>query len=274
MKLPAALQRRQQTTADGLAFVGAPQDGAAPIARFATDPALEELLQALARGFGRRHWWPAATPFEVLVGAILTQNTAWTNVEHALANVRAFEAARGGAALTAEDLLALAREPDPLAKPRSFDAAAPATHTLEALIRPSGAFRQKARKLVAASEWLLAVGGWPALAKAPLADLRTDLLGVFGIGPETADSILCYAAGRPTVVIDAYARRVLGRHGLKPDAATCSYADLHAWLTARLVPYQLVLEETHALFVAAGYNNCKPTAQCDSCPAPLPDTLL
>lgn len=267
------LAARCQTAPDGRPFIGAPQTPGVPIARFATDPALEALLQALARGFGRRYWWPARTPFEVLVGAILTQNTAWTNVERALANLHA----RGP--LTAPALLALERQADPASEPPAFDPADPTTHTLEALIRPSGAFRQKARKLVAASEWLLAVGGWPTLARAPLAELRAELLGVFGIGPETADSILCYAAGRPTVVVDAYARRVLDRHGLLPGAlatagqAARPYAAVHAWLTARLVPDQLAIEEAHALFVAAGYDNCKPTARCATCPAPTPDTL-
>lgn len=267
MRLPPELAARAQIAPDGTPFFGAPQAGDAPIARFATDPALEDLLQALAAGFGRRRWWPARSPFEVLVGAILVQNTAWANVERALANLRALDEVQPDDPLTPAGLLALAREPEPAA----FAPHDPTTHTLEALVRPSGAFRQKAKKLACASEWLLSVGGWEVVASAPLEELRPDLLGVFGIGPETADSILAYAAGRPLMVVDAYARRVLTRHGLVPEGLT--YDALQAWLHARLLPDPLVLEEAHALFVAAGAAHCKPKARCLACPAPTPDTL-
>ena len=280
--LPARLIARCQIVpegraASGTAFVGAPDpvQGAAPLPRFATDPNLEALMQALALGFGRRHWWPATHPFEVLVGAILTQNTAWANVERALENLRALDAVRPGT-FTPRGLLALPRaitgEPD------RFDPQAPEAHaapTLEALIRPSGAFRQKAKKLVAAATWLLDIGGWPVLAEAPLDELRASLLEVHGIGPETADSILCYAAGRPAVIVDAYARRILARHGLMPTALDprTPYDAVRTWLTERLIPDQLALEETHALFVAAGAAHCKPTPRCLDCPVPTPDTL-
>ena len=141
------------------------------IRRFARDPRLDRLLLELYRGFGPQEWWPAATPFEVIVGAILTQNTAWTNVEKAIAGL-------APDALTPARIVAL--RPDDLAR----------------RIRPAGYFRAKAKKLREISQWYLDAGGLRALRERPLAPLRAELLTVWGVGPETADSILCYAAGR------------------------------------------------------------------------------
>ena len=217
-----------------------------PLRRFSREPRLERLLQSLHRGFGPQEWWPAETAFEVVAGAVLTQNTAWRNVERALAGLRS------GGSLAPERILALA------------------PGELERRVRPSGTFRGKARKLRAVSAWYLEAGGLAALRSRPLPSLRAELLLVHGVGPETADAILCYAAGRLTPVVDAYARRVLGRHGLvAPDAP---YEELRAWLLAHLVPDQAVFEEFHALCVRAGYNHCKPTARCATCPAPSPLT--
>jgi endonuclease-3 related protein len=266
-------ERRHQAP-DGTPFVGA-DGGDAPFASlrssFVADEArelpgaaeLDALLLELSAGFGRRHWWPAATPFEVAVGAVLTQNTAWRNVELALANLRA------AGALEPVALLAL-----PPSEGQA-DGATGAPASLEGLIRPSGFFRTKAAKLRALTSWWLAQpgGGEAALAERPLERLRPELLAVHGVGPETADSILCYAGGRPVAVVDAYARRVLGRHGLVPGAAAAPYEALRAWLEARLAPDQLVREEFHALVVAAGYDNCKPTPNCGSCPASTPAML-
>ncbi len=255
---------RLHVTRAGEPFVGA--DGAdEPIERFAAGDLpgaaeLDALIRELAAGFGRCHWWPAASPFEVAVGAVLTQNTAWRNVELALANLRAAEA---GDALEPTALAALARTPAP-----ATDELTP----LERAIRPSGFFRAKALKLAALTTWWQALGSTPeaALAERPLAPLRTELLAVHGVGPETADSILCYAGGRPVAVVDAYTRRILARHGLVPGAAKTHYEDLRAWLEARLLPDQLVREEFHALCVFAGYDNCKPTPRCGTCPATEP----
>jgi endonuclease-3 related protein len=206
-----------------------------------------------------------------MIGAVLTQNTAWGNVELALVGLR------GANALTPGALLAL---------PHSE------VDGLEALIRPSGSFRGKAKKLRALCTWYLAQGDTPdarlaTLQAAPLEPLRTDLLAVFGVGPETADSVLCYGAGRLTPIVDAYARRILSRHGLGPGAATqgratfpggdamdAPYGELRAWLAEVLVPEQAIYEEFHALFVAAGKENCKPKSACDTCPASTPDKLL
>jgi endonuclease-3 related protein len=215
-----------------------------PLRRFSREPELERVLQALHRGFGPQEWWPARTPFEVVLGAVLTQNTRWRNVELALARLR-------GAGRTTPARI-LACEPAELAE----------------LVRPAGTFRVKAQRLRAVSRWYLDAGGLRALAAEPLDEVRAALLGVSGVGPETADSILCYAAGRASPVVDAYARRVLGRHGLvDPDLP---YEELRAWLSARLVRAQAVIEEFHALCVRAGADHCKPAARCETCPAPTP----
>ncbi|MCC7012546.1 MAG: endonuclease [Planctomycetes bacterium] len=221
-------------------FVGTPHPARAP-RRWARDPALERLLRELHRGFGWQCWWPAATPFEVIVGAILTQNTAWTNVEKALANLRALHALSPARLLELEDAALLTA------------------------LRPSGYFNAKARKLREISSWYLEVGGLRALRERQLNPLREELLGVWGVGPETADSILCYAAGRRTAVVDAYTRRVLSRHELAD--ANAPYEELRSWLGERLCDSQFVFEEFHALFVRAGYDNCKPSASCATCPA-------
>jgi len=215
--------------------------------RFARDAALERLLRELAGAFGPQRWWPAETPFEVMVGAILTQNTTWTNVERALARLK--ERAR----LTPASLLCL-------------DEA-----ELAELVRPSGYYRMKARKLRALSEWYLAAGGLAALVTRPLAPLRAELLAVWGVGPETADSILCYAAGRRVAVVDVYTRRLLGRHGLADGDAP--YEELRTWLEERLVDSQAVYEEFHALAVRAGNAFCKPTPRCAECAATTPPGL-
>lgn len=215
--------------------------------RFARDAALERLLGELADGFGPRRWWPAETPFEVLVGAILTQNTAWANVERALASLKA------RTRLTPARLLALGEE------------------ELAERVRSSGYFRVKARKLRALCAWYLEVGGLRALAEAPLAKIRAELLDVWGVGPETADSILCYGAGRRVAVVDAYTRRVLSRHGFLD--AELPYEEIRAWLEERLIDSQAVYEEFHALTVRVGYDHCKPTPRCASCVATTPPGL-
>jgi endonuclease-3 related protein len=213
--------------------------------RFARDPRLEQVLRELARGFGVQRWWPAETPFEVMVGAILTQNTAWTNVELALRSLKA------RTALTPASLLALEEQ------------------ELAACIRSSGYFRLKARKLRALSTWYLEVGGLATLMRAPLNTIRTELLEVWGVGPETADSILCYGAGRAVAVVDVYTRRILARHGFL--AADRPYEEVRTWLEERLVDSQPVFEEFHALCVRAGYGHCKPTPRCTGCPVTTPE---
>ncbi len=215
--------------------------------RFSSDRALDRLLLELERGYGPQRWWPAETPFEVLVGAVLTQNTAWSNVEQALAGLKA------RTRLTPASLLALPRA------------------ELERATRPSGYFRLKAEKLGALSRWYLEAGGLRALRERELGAVRSELLGVWGVGPETADSILCYGAGRRTAVVDAYTRRVLSRHGFLDPGLP--YEDVRAWLHEKLAPSQPVFEEFHALFVRAGYEHCKPTPRCPGCAATAPRRL-
>ena len=225
-------------------YVGTPSK---PIARFARRAALDELFGELHAGFGPLAWWPAETPFEVIVGAVLTQNTAWANVERALERLR--EAER----MTPGRLRELGEE------------------ELAELVRPSGTYRMKARKLHRVSEWYLGAGGLAALRERPLEPLRTELLGVWGIGPETADDILCYAAGRRTPVVDASTRRILDRHGLLP--ADTPYEGVRSWLRAELVDSQLVYEEFHALCVRTGAAFCKVNPRCEACAATPPHAL-
>jgi len=217
------------------------------LARMAESRRLDRLLMELHRDFGWMHWWPAETPFEVIVGAILTQNTAWTNVEKALA------ALKSAGPLTPARLLRTKRE------------------HLALTIKSSGYFNAKARKLAAVSHWYLEVGGLSALRERPLGPLRESLLEVWGVGPETADSILCYAAGRRTAVVDAYTRRILSRHGFLDH--DLPYEDVRLWLEERLVDSQFVFEEFHALFARTGYTGCKPTPRCAECPATTPVAL-
>ena len=175
------------------------------------EPPLDEYYNSLFTAFGPQHWWPGNSPFEVIVGAILTQNTSWTNVERAIANLRR------------EGLLSPAAiEKVPLRR-------------LQSLIRPSGYFRQKARTLKAFCEFLRADfgGSLKKMFDTPTMILREKMLGVFGIGPETADSILLYAGEHPVFVVDAYAKRMLLRHGWTHEKA--KYDDVR-WMFERAVP--------------------------------------
>ncbi|MBI5595340.1 MAG: endonuclease III domain-containing protein [Elusimicrobia bacterium] len=216
-------------------------------------------LRRLEARFGRQGWWPVtdagglrpryrpgryaapapAQALEVCVGAILTQNTAWSNVEKALAAVHG-----------ARSLRRLARIP---------------RARLERLIRPSGYFRQKAERLRLFARW---AGDAPSLAlrlrKSPLPALRTELLSLKGVGPETADSMLLYAGGRPAFVVDAYTRRIGSRIGWFAPAA--GYAEVQAFLTARLPRSVPVYNELHALFVRLAKEHCRTKPQCAGCP--------
>jgi endonuclease-3 related protein len=205
--------------------------------------ALREAHRRLLGRYGPLRWWPARTPLEVCVGAVLTQNTAWSNVERALANLRAL-----GVLGDARAMLALPEE------------------RLAEALRPSGYFRLKARRLRALLAWLLERGGGDprrALRGDPGA-LRRDLLEVHGVGPETADSILLYAGGHAVFVVDAYTRRVLGRHGwFDPEA---DYDDLRAHFEERLPADPALYNQFHAEIVMAGKEHCGTTARCDGCP--------
>jgi endonuclease-3 related protein len=195
------------------------------------DPVKARLLRLyrdLLRRFGAQQWWPGRSAFEIAVGAILTQHTAWTS------------AARAVAALRARGLLTPARL-----------AALPEAE-LATVIRAAGTYRIKARRLHAFTAWLLTRcdGRFEALRRRPLGPLRRELLGVSGLGPETVDAILLYAADRPTFVADAYARRMLARHGLLP--AEAGYEEARAFVEAHLPSDPALFNEFHALLVAAG----------------------
>jgi endonuclease III related protein len=188
-------------------------------------------------------WWPAKTPFEVIVGAILTQNTAWTNVERAIENLRR------------EQLLT----------PSAIERISCAR--LARLIRPSGYFRQKAKNLKAFVQFLRERhgGSLARMFRTPTAALREQLLRVHGIGPETADSILLYAGGHPVFVVDAYTHRILGRHDVtngKPD-----YAAVRSLFETSLPKDAALYNEFHALMVHVGKNWCrKNRPRCGDCP--------
>ncbi len=189
------------------------------------------------------HWWPAKTQFEVIVGAILTQNTAWTNVESALKNLRR----------------------ERLLSPRAMERVSQAR--LARLIRSSGYFRQKAKKLKAFLRFLRAKydGRLERMFRTPAASLRSELLGVHGIGRETADSILLYAGNRPVFVVDAYTRRILSRHQLVPEHA--DYESLRSLFEISLGPDAALYNEFHALLVHAGKTWChKRRPRCRQCP--------
>jgi len=232
---------------------GAALSGAAQRLALTLQPALVEYYNVLHRALGPQNWWPARTPFEVMVGAILTQNTAWTNVEKAIDNLRR----------------------ERLLTPQALERVAHAK--LARLIRSSGYFRQKAKKLKAIVCFLrIEYGGSLArMFRTPTAELREKLLGVHGIGPETADSILLYAGGHAVFVVDAYTKRMLVRHGLIGELA--SYEQIRTHFEENLPRQAQLYNEFHALLVTVGKNWCRTRkALCDECPLKpfLPDGKL
>ncbi|MFQ5776634.1 MAG: endonuclease III domain-containing protein [Terriglobia bacterium] len=208
-----------------------------------TGRVLRRYYHRLHHHFGPQHWWPARTRFEVVLGALLTQNTNWRNVEKALANLR-----RAGV-LTPVKLTDLS------------------VSRLARLLRPSGYFRQKTRTV---RRFLAHLhrhyrGSLARLLRRPTSELRLELLALPGIGNETADSILLYAAGRPVFVIDAYTRRILSRHWLAPEKA--SYAELQDLFHRHLRHDRTFFNQYHALLVAAGKKYChREQPHCSACP--------
>lgn len=235
--------------------------------------------RALHRAWGPQHWWPADTPFEVITGAYLTQNTSWTNVEKALANLRA------GDLLSIDGIRSA---PLPL---------------LESLIRSAGYFRQKAHRLITFVAFLdkRYGGSLEQMFRQPTLTLRAELLALHGVGPETADSILLYAGHHPIFVIDAYTRRILHRHEIVPEKT--AYDEIRTLVeqalaplvkkkparptasgiqrqgpagaahppspmsTAKRSPLAQVYNEMHGLLVGVGKNFClKSQPNCDDCP--------
>ncbi len=194
--------------------------------------ALRRYYRRLWAHFGPQHWWPGDTRFEVILGALLTQNTSWRNVEKALGNLRRRR----------------------LLSPRKLGCL-PAVR-LSQLLRPSGFYRQKTRTLRSFLRYLEkhCAGSLNSLFRQPTPSLRAELLSLPGVGPETADSILLYAGQRPVFVIDGYTRRVLDRHGLAPAAA--GYAELQHLFQHSLPRDPALYNEYHALLVAVGKTYC------------------
>jgi endonuclease-3 related protein len=212
-----------------------------PPARALTGERLRLVYERLLAAYGPQGWWPGETAFEVVVGAILTQSASWTNVERAIAALKA------AGALAPE---AVFRMPE---------------HELAALIRPSGYFNAKARKLKAFVGMLYDRfgGDLEALLSLPAHKLRALLLSTHGIGPETADSILLYAAGRPVFVIDAYTRRMFSRLGLRPDGE--GYCGWQGMFEESLPRDAGMFNEYHALIVAHGKAVCRSRPLCGEC---------
>ncbi len=199
-----------------------------------------ELYRLLLQCHGPQHWWPASGRFEVMVGAILTQAAAWSNVEKAIAALRR-AGALSPAALRRLSLPEIAR-----------------------LVYPSGYYNAKARKLKALATYL---GGYDddldRLFALPVERLRPELLGVYGIGEETADSILLYAGGKPVFVVDAYTRRILGRSRLGPPAG--SYRQYQQLFMDNLPADAGLFNEYHALLVRHGKDICRVRPRCQEC---------
>ena len=202
---------------------------------------LLSIYRRLLAHFGPQHWWPARESFEVIVGAILTQSAAWGNVEKAIANLRAAEA------LSPRAIRRL-----PISK-------------LATLVHPCGYYNAKALKLKSFACWL---GNYydddlDRLFANNTDDLRQQLLSIHGIGQETADSIILYAANKPIFVIDAYTRRIINRIGLAPDRN--SYAAYQTLFMEHLPPDVELFNEYHALLVCLGKNVCRSRPLCQQC---------
>ena len=204
---------------------------------------LLDIYQQLYSCYGPQHWWPAEGPFEVIVGAVLTQSAAWTNVEKGIINLKK----------------AQALSPSAL---RSLPQA-----ELAGLIHSCGYYNAKAVKLKAFASWFGEVYGdsLDKMFATDTAALREELLGVYGIGEETADSILLYAGNKPVFVIDAYTRRILDRCGLQPEGR--KYVDYQKLFLDNLPHNAGMFNEYHALLVALGKNACRKNAPlCRTCP--------
>lgn len=202
-------------------------------------PTFAEVYRRLYDCNGKQHWWPAESPFEVMVGAVLTQNAAWANVERAIDNLKE------SGTLTA--------------------AAIVQTHPrrLASRLRPSGYFNIKAKRLRALCRWLLDAGDVEAVAEWSTESLRKALLGINGVGPETADDILLYAFHRPVFVIDAYTRRIFHRLGLITGME--DYETLRCIFETSLQSEVGLFNEYHALIVLHGKDVCRKRPLCNLC---------
>ena len=202
---------------------------------------LMKIYRTLYKAYGPRHWWPGETPFEVMVGAILTQNTSWGNVEKAIQKLK------GKRILDPEGIYYLKKS------------------QLASLIKSSGYYRIKANRLKSFVDFLFDKygGDIQKMGREELGELRDKLLGVKGIGPETADSILLYGLGKSIFVVDAYTKRILSRHRLISEKG--SYEEVQNLFMDHLPHDEKLFNEYHALFVHLGKTVCKKMPKCDIC---------
>jgi endonuclease-3 related protein len=200
------------------------------------------IYHALNDYFGDLHWWPGESQIEIIIGAILTQNTAWRNVEVAIDRLRSHGLLDQYKLLHAED------------------------ETIEALIRPSGYYRIKTQRLKSFIHFLFDLydGRLDKLFNGNIEFLRNQLLQVKGIGEETADSIILYAGEKPIFVIDAYTRRILERHSLFGKNA--KYGEMQTYFMDHLSADVAMFKQYHALIVNTGKTFCTKTAKCETCP--------
>lgn len=203
---------------------------------------LNEIYKCLSEAYSPQHWWPADNPLEVMVGAVLTQNTSWQGVQKAIANLK------HNGMLESSKLQAIP------------------TVELAELIRPAGYFNLKATRLKNLME--LVEGNYgadlKAMAQVDTAQLRNELLAVNGVGPETADSILLYAFRKPIFVVDTYTYRVMSRHGLTEEEV--SYQALQDFFMQHLPLDVAMFNEYHALLVKVGKLHCRRKPRCQGCP--------
>ena len=208
------------------------------------DNPVATIYEKLLAHYGELSWWPAETPYEVIVGAVLTQNTAWTNVEKAIANF--------GGELSPARVLETGHE------------------ELAGIIRPAGYYNQKAVYLKTVTEWLERYDfDVAAVRREPMDKLRTELLATKGVGPETADSILLYAFGLPTFVVDAYTVRLCSRYPLeagKGYKGNKSYEAVKSYFERSLPQDADAYNNLHAMIVKNGNQHCRKKPLCEECP--------
>ncbi len=203
---------------------------------------IQNIFEYLFKHYGPQSWWPADDPFECVVGAILTQNTAWKNAEFAIRNLKSHMV------LNEKNLSDMP------------------TEELVQLIKPSGYYNQKAFRLKSIVNFINQEfdGKTENMALADKDELRSKLLSINGLGPETVDTILLYALNKPVFVVDKYTYRIFHRHGLLP--MDCSYEEMQEMFMDSLEEDPAVFNEYHALIVKVGKEHCGKRASCDKCP--------
>ncbi|MGC9053812.1 MAG: endonuclease III domain-containing protein [Candidatus Hydrogenedens sp.] len=205
-------------------------------------PKLMDIYNTLSDFYGPTGWWPGDTPFEIAIGAILTQNTAWTNVEKAIENLKN------------QQLL------------NPYKIVQCNKNQLEQAIRPSGYFRQKAERLIIFCNYLIDKydGKIEKMKHKNTIELRNELLNIKGIGPETADDILLYACGHQIFVVDAYTKRIFSRHGLLNEKL--NYNEIQNYFHKYLPRDVHIYKEYHGLIVWTGKDYCRKISKCSQCP--------